>query len=169
VAAAATISIVSVMLVLGNVGIGSIAQRIGPRRSYFGALLLFALGLLTLAYAGGTVGLYGYAVIYGLGFGAVQVGPMVLLSSYWNAKVFPMLTAIGLLFQTAGAGVSPVAAGIYFDRTGHYEPVILVIVVMVLVAMVLLRVIGPPKSKSGPPKSKSVEEFPVGNHAGVVR
>ena len=73
---------------------------------------------------------------------------MVLLSSYWNLKVFPMLTAIGLLMQTAGAAVSPVSAGIYFDRTGHYEPVLLVIVAMVLVSMVLLRVIGPPKPKS---------------------
>ena len=148
VAAAATIGIISAALVLGNLGIGWIAQRVGPRLSYFGALVLFALGLLTLAYASNSVGLYGYAVIYGVGFGAVQVGPMVLLSSYWNLKVFPMLTAIGLLMQTAGAAVSPVSAGIYFDRTGHYEPVLLVIVAMVLVSMVLLRVIGPPKPKS---------------------
>lgn len=159
-AAAATISIVSAALVLGNVSIGAIAQRIGPRRSYFCALLLFALGLLTLAYAGGTVGLYGYAVIYGLGFGAVQVGPMVLLSSYWNVKAFPMLTAVGLLIQTVGAAVSPVAAGIYFDRFGHYEPVILFIVIMALVAMVLLRVIGPPKSKR-------IDGLPSGNPVGV--
>lgn len=160
VTAAATISIVSIALVAGNMGIGYIAQRVGPRQSYFGALLLFAAGLLTLAYASGSVGLYGYAVIYGLGFGAVQVGPMVLLSSYWNLKVFPMLTAIGLLMQTAGAAISPVAAGIYFDKTGHYEPVILVIASMALIAMVLLRVIGPPKAKP-------VKAIPAGNHAGV--
>nr|WP_307691825.1 MFS transporter [Variovorax ginsengisoli] len=160
VAAAATIGIISAALVAGNLGIGSIAQRVGPRLSYFGALTLFALGLLTLAYATGSVGLYGYAVIYGVGFGAVQVGPMVLLSSYWDLKVFPMLTAFGLLMQTAGAAVSPVSAGIYFDRTGHYEPVLLVIVAMVFVSMVLLRVIGPPKSKS-------VEARPAGEDAGV--
>ncbi len=160
VAAAATIGIISAALVAGNLGIGSIAQRIGPRLAYFGALVLFALGLLTLAYATGSAGLYGYAVIYGVGFGAVQVGPMVLLSSYWNLKVFPMLTAIGLLMQTAGAAVSPVSAGIYFDRTGHYEPVLLLIVFMVFVSMVLLRVIGPPKAKR-------IEALPAGDHTGV--
>lgn len=147
VTAAATIGIISAALVAGNLGIGSIALRVGPRRSYFGALVLFALGLLTLTYASGPLGLYGYAVIYGIGFGAVQVGPMVLLSSYWNLKVFPMLTAIGLLMQTAGAAVSPVTAGVYFDRTGHYEPVLLLIIGMVFVSMVLLRVIGPPKAR----------------------
>jgi len=160
VAAAATIGIISAALVAGNLGIGSLAQRVTPRSAYFGALVLFGLGLLTLAYATGPLGLYGYAVIYGVGFGAVQVGPMVLLSSYWNLKVFPMLTAIGLLMQTAGAALSPVSAGIYFDRTGHYEPVLLAIVGMVCVSMVLLRVIGPPKAKG-------VEASLAGDHAGV--
>ncbi|MCP1120229.1 MFS family permease [Robbsia andropogonis] len=146
VTAAATISIISAAMVAGNFGIGSIAQRIGPRRAYFGALALFALGLFTLIYAKGSLGLYGYAVFYGLGFGAAQVGPMVLLSTYWGVQVFPMLTALGLLIQTAGAAVSPIAAGIYFDRAGRYQPVIIVIVMMAVVAMVLLRLIGPPKS-----------------------
>ncbi len=146
-AAAGTISIVSAALVFGNIGIGWIAQRIGPRRSYFAAMMLFVLGLITLVYARSSVGLYGYALIYGLGFGAVQVGPMVLLSSYWSVKALPMLTAVGLLIQTAGAALSPVAAGVYFDRYGHYEPVIVVIVVMSLVTMVLLRLIGPPQPR----------------------
>lgn len=145
--AAATISIISAAMVIGNFGIGSVAQRLGPRRAYFGALVLFGVGLFTLIYANGSVGLYGYAILYGLGFGAAQVGPMVLLSGYWGVQVFPMLTALGLLIQTAGAAVSPILAGIYFDHTGHYQPAILLIVIMTVVAMVLLRLIGPPKSK----------------------
>jgi MFS family permease len=163
VAAAATISIVSAAMVVGNFGIGAIAQRIGPRRAYFGALILFAIGLFTLSYASGSVGLYGYAVFYGLGFGAAQVGPMVLLSGYWGVQVFPMLTALGLLIQTAGAAVSPIAAGIYFDRAGQYQPVIMVIVGMTLLAMVLLRVIGPPKPRST--AQAGAEEYcpPAGN------
>ncbi len=144
--AAATISIISAAMVIGNFGIGSVAQRLGPRRAYFGALVLFGVGLFTLIYATGSIGLYGYAVLYGLGFGAAQVGPMVLLSGYWGVQVFPMLTALGLLIQTAGAAVSPIAAGVYFDSYGRYQPVILVIVIMTVVAMVLLRVIGPPKA-----------------------
>lgn len=148
--AAATISIISAAMVVGNFGIGWIAQRIGPRRAYFGALVLFAVGLFTLTYASGSVGLYGYAILYGLGFGAAQVGPMVLLSGYWGVQVFPMLTALGLLIQTTGAAVSPVIAGIYFDTAGRYQPVIITIVIMTVVAMVLLRVIGPPKSKNAP-------------------
>jgi cyanate permease len=71
---------------------------------------------------------------------------MVLLSGYWGVQVFPMLTALGLLIQTAGGAVSPIVAGVYFDSVGRYQPVIVVIAIMALVAMVLLRVIGPPKS-----------------------
>lgn len=147
-AAAATISIISAAMVIGNFGIGSVAQRVGPRHAYFGALVLFAIGLFTLIYANGEVGLYGYAILYGLGFGAAQVGPMVLLSGYWGVQVFPMLTALGLLIQTAGAAVSPIVAGVYFDSSGRYQPVILTIIVMTSIAMVLLRVIGPPKLSS---------------------
>lgn len=146
VAAAATISIVSAAMVAGNLGIGSIAQRIAPQRAYFGALVLLVIGLFTLAYASGSLGLYGYALLFGLGFGAAQVGPMVLLSGYWGVRVFPMLTALGLLIQTAGGAVSSIVAGVYFDSVGRYQPVIVVIVIMTLVATALLRVIGPLKS-----------------------
>jgi MFS family permease len=146
VAAAATISIVSAAMVAGNFTIGWIAQRIAPQRAYFGALIFFVIGLFILAYGSGSLGLYGYAILFGLGFGAAQVGPMVLLSGYWGVQVFPMLTALGLLIQTAGGAVSPIVAGVYFDSVGRYQPVIVVIAIMALVAMVLLRVIGPPKS-----------------------
>jgi MFS family permease len=110
-AAAATISIISVAMVAGNLGMGSISQRTGPRVTFVGALIVFATGLLMLNYAKGALGLYGYAVVFGLGFGAAQVGPMALLSGYWGVQVFPMLTALGLLIQTAGAAICPRAAG----------------------------------------------------------
>jgi MFS family permease len=148
VAAAATISIFSAAIVAGNLCMGWISQRIGPRRAYFGALLFLATGLLMLSHAGSVLGLYGYAIVFGLGFGAAQVGPMVLLSGYWGVSVFPMLTALGLLIQTAGGAVAPVVAGAYFDSHGRYQPVIFTIVVMVVSAIALLRVVGPPKAKS---------------------
>lgn len=164
--AAATISIISAAMVIGNFGIGSVAQRLGPRRAYFGALVLFGVGLCTLIYASGSVGLYGYAILYGLGFGAAQVGPMVLLSGYWGVQVFPMLTALGLLIQTAGAAVSPILAGIYFDSTGHYQPVILLIVIMTAISMVLLRLIGPPKCKGAQEWTPTdAAEHPAKRHA----
>ena len=147
VAAAATISIFSAAVVAGNLCMGWIAQRMGPRRSYFGALIFVATGLIMLSHAGSALGLYGYAIVFGLGFGAAQVGPMVLLSGYWGVSVFPMLTALGLLIQTAGGAIAPVVAGAYFDSHGRYQPVIFTIVVMVVSAIALLRVIGPPKCK----------------------
>ena len=126
----------------------TISQRIGPRRAYFGALIFLATGLLMLSHAGSVLGLYGYAIVFGLGFGAAQVGPMVLLSGYWGVSVFPMLTALGLLIQTAGGAIAPVVAGAYFDSHGRYQPVIFTIVIMVVSAIALLRVVGPPKGKS---------------------
>jgi MFS family permease len=149
VAAAASISIFSVVTVAGNLGMGWMSQRTGPRQAYVGALILFATGLLVLCYASGVMGLYGYAIVFGLGFGAAQVGPMVLMSGYWGVKPFPMLTAFGLLIQTAGGAVCPIAAGAYFDSHGRYQPVIYLIIIMALTAMVLLGVIGPPKHNLG--------------------
>jgi MFS family permease len=165
VAAAATISIISVVMVAGNLGMGWMSQRAGPRRAYVWALILFATGLLVLCYASGVLGLYGYAILFGLGFGAAQVGPMILLSGYWGVQPFPMLTALGLLIQTAGAAVCPIAAGAYFDSHGRYQPVIFIIIIMTLLATVLLRVIGPPKPNQPLSTNSRAQVEPASAHS----
>jgi cyanate permease len=137
-AAASTMSILSGAMVVGNLGFGALAPLIELRRAQMLAIAIFCVGLVLLANVQGSATLYSYALIAGIGFGGAQVGSMAMLGHYWGTRVFPALVATGLLVQTAGGGIVPVAAGAYFDTHHSYLPVIYTIVALNVLAVLVL-------------------------------
>lgn len=125
--AASSISTLSIAMVGGNIGFGALAARLGLTRTYMLALLIFTAGLVLLANVQSSTSLIAFAIVAGVGFGAGQVGAMALLGHYWDARLFPALTATGLMVQTVGGGFVPVLAGAYFDAHQSYVPVIYVL------------------------------------------
>jgi MFS family permease len=137
-AASSSVAVMAGASLLGNAIIGAYGDRLGPRRLLAGALLLYALGLLLLAHASGTYGLYIYAPIMGIGFGASQVGAMAMLSHYFGTKPFASLTGVGMLIQTGCASIVPIIAGAYFDVHHTYTLAIYILAAMSVGAGALL-------------------------------
>ncbi|EGY02657.1 Permeases of the major facilitator superfamily [Nitrospirillum viridazoti Y2] len=117
---ASSMSVMQIGLVGGNLGFGFLAPRISLRRAVALGLCIFALSFVILANASSQESLFAFAIAAGIGFGAGQVGAMAVISHYWDHDIFPMLTAIALLIQTAGSAVIPIAAGVYYDTHGSY-------------------------------------------------
>ncbi|MDR3512723.1 MAG: MFS transporter [Caulobacteraceae bacterium] len=140
--AASTVSTMSIATVGGNIGFGMLAARLGLKRTYILALLAFAAGLALLANVHNEAGLAIYAIVAGIGFGAGQVGAMAILGHYWAARLFPALTATGLLVQTMGGGLVPIIAGAYFDAHQSYLPVIYALAALNVVAALILVAMG---------------------------
>lgn len=122
--AATAISLMSVAGVIGNIGFSGLAARAGLKTAYVTAAAVFCAGLILLTQVHDNPTLWAFAIVAGAGFGAGQVGAMAVLSHYWSMRVFPALTALGLVLQTVGGGMVPVLAGAYFDAHGTYLPVI---------------------------------------------
>ena len=122
--AASAISLMSVAGVIGNIGFSALAARAGLKTAYVTALALFCAGLILLTQVHDIPTLWAFAFVAGAGFGAGQVGAMATLSHYWSMRIFPALTALGLVVQTVGGGMVPILAGAYFDAHGTYLPVI---------------------------------------------
>jgi MFS family permease len=140
--AAATISIMSGAIVIGNLLFGVFGQRMSLKRAQMLSMAIFCVGLLVLANVRGPVSLYAWALIAGIGFGGALVGPMAMMAHYWSTRVLPSLLAAGLICQTIGGGVVAVAAGAYFDAYHSYLPVIYTIVacnVLALLAYLLAK------------------------------
>jgi MFS family permease len=138
-AASTSVAIMAGASLLGNAVIGVFGDNLGPRKLLSGALLVYACSLLLLANASGAWGLYLYAPVMGIGFGAAQVGSMALLSLLFGTKPFASLTGVGVLIQTGASSIVPVIAGAYFDSHHTYTLVIYVLVALnVLVGLSLI-------------------------------
>lgn len=137
--AASSMSVMQIGMVLGNISLGFLAPRIELYRAMAAALAAFAVAFLILANASGITALLVFAVSAGIGFGAGQVGSMALIGHYWSAKIFPMLTATGLMLQTIGSATAPLLAGTYYDRYGSYlPPIYTMMAINLLVAVAIL-------------------------------
>jgi MFS family permease len=137
--AASSMSVMQIGMVLGNIGLGFLAPRIELYRAMGAALAAFAAAFLILANASGPTALLGFAIFAGIGFGAGQVGSMALIGHYWSPKIFPMLTATGLMLQTIGSAIAPLLAGSYYDRYGSYlTPIYTMMTINLLVAAAIL-------------------------------
>lgn len=147
-AAASTMSLLSIFMVAGNMGFGFFAPRLELRRAYVLAIVCFLAGFLVLAKVNTLPLLYAYAVVTGIGFGGAQVGMMAILGHYWGTKVFPALTAMGMIIQTIGGSIVSIAAGAYFDSHHTYLPVLYSIVAINALAAVILFAMSSPRPRS---------------------
>ena len=136
--AASAISLMSVAGILGNIGFSALASRAGHKVAFVSAVTVFCAGLALLTQVHNTPTLWAFAVVVGVGFGAGQVGAMAMLGHYWSMRVFPALTALGLVLQTMGGAMVPILAGTYFDGHGTYLPVIWTLVGANVVSAILL-------------------------------
>ncbi len=145
--AASAISLLSVAMVIGNIGFGALAGRVGHKAAFISAVTLYCAGLILLTQVHNDLTLWAFAIVAGTGFGAGQVGAMALLSHYWSMRVFPALTALGLVVQTAGGGMVPVLAGAYFDAHGTYVPVMWTLIAANVVSVMFLLIIAAPRAQ----------------------
>lgn len=142
--AASAVSVFSLATLGGNLAVGPISAKFSPRVAYAAALATLAIAMFILVNVQGSATLYAFAIIAGVGFGASQVGSMAILGHYWSTRLFPALTAMGLLIQTAGGGAVPIIAGIYFDAHHTYTAVLVAIVIFNIVGATVLMLARPP-------------------------
>ena len=149
--AAGMLSFVSGIGIIGRLGIGFVADRIGSRLSLTLCLGLMTVALIWLLFAKEIWMFYVFAVLFGLANG----GFMTLLTLV-TAELFGLvslgvvlggLTFVGLIGEVIGAPLS----GSIFDITGSYRIAFLISVGISAVAVILSLVLLRYKGKTGMP------------------
>ena len=147
--AAGILSFVSGIGIIGRLGIGFVADRIGSRLSLALCLGLMTVALIWLLFATEIWMFYVFAVLFGLANG----GFMTLLTLV-TAELFGLvslgvvlggLTFVGLIGEVIGAPLS----GSIFDITGSYRIAFLITVGISAVAVILSLVLLRYKGKTG--------------------
>ncbi|MBW1697750.1 MAG: MFS transporter [Deltaproteobacteria bacterium] len=122
--AAAAVGVIGITGSCGKFFFGWLSDRIRDAK-YSAALgfFLMSIGLFVLYHAR-TVGvLYGFALIYGFGYGSLAPVMPYLLSDRFGRHILGAAYGLLIFFATGlGGSIGPILGGLIFDKTGSYRP-----------------------------------------------
>jgi OFA family oxalate/formate antiporter-like MFS transporter len=119
--AAAALSLEFAVSVAGRLGFGALSDRYSAARAGVVSFLLLAVSALLLFVVRVPALLVTFAVLHGLGHGAlVSFFPLMLAEAFGTKRRLGRLLSIGHLAYSAGLGSVPLIAGYAFDKTGSF-------------------------------------------------
>jgi len=143
-AAAGALGISGLTSIVGRVGTGMIADRIGAKPTLVAGLLLQALTIFLYVFPTGPGALYALAMIFGVGYGSVMPLYAVVTREYFGERAIG--TAYGGIFfiSCIGMGLGSYAGGIIHDVLGSYLWLFLGSGIVATMAILLGASFGPP-------------------------
>jgi len=119
-AAAGALGISGLTSIVGRVGTGIIADRVGAKPTLIAGLILQAATIFLYVFASNPGTLYALAMVFGVGYGSVMPLYAVVTRAYFGERA--MGTAYGGVFfiSSLGMGLGSYAGGIIHDVLGSY-------------------------------------------------
>lgn len=134
-------SVGQIAMAAGTVVGGFLLDRIDNAKVAAPFSALTALGLaMYLFLAGGTTGLaflFTATILIGFSGGAKRPMATFFQLRFFGLKAFATLVGIQAPFQALCMGISPLLVGMYFDRYGTYEPVLMFMAVLMAITFLL--------------------------------
>jgi len=141
--AAAVLSTIGGVSILGRIVMGVASDRIGGRRALITCFIVLFCSFIWLQFATAVWMLFLFAVVYGFAHGGffTVVSPMV--AELFGTGSHGLLFGIILFSGTLGGAIGPLMAGWTFDVTGSYRMVFLVLAGLTLIGLGLMMVLRP--------------------------
>ena len=145
---ASIFGLTGLLSVVGRIGFGIAADRIGRATSAtvsYGCTALGTLCLLSLEVWPHAAGLYAYALLFGLGFGAR--GPIItaMASQLFSGNRFGAIYGFLSVGNGIGGGIAPWFGGFVHDVTGSYRVAFLVATCFCVVGSLCFWLARPPR------------------------
>jgi len=143
-AAAGALGISGLTSIIGRVGTGMVADRVGAKHTLIVGLVLQAMTIFLYVFAGDAGTLYALAMVFGVAYGSVMPLYAVVTREYFGDRA--MGTAYGgvFLISCIGMGVGSYAGGIIHDLFGSYLWLFLGSGAIATMAIVLALTLRPP-------------------------
>ena len=119
-AAATALGVSGLSSILGRIGGGVLADRVGAKPTLLAGLALQAAMIVLYLFVQDVVPFYGLSIAFGVAYGGVMPLYALVTREYFGEKV--MGTAYGGVFlvSTLGMGIGSFAGGVLYDRLGSY-------------------------------------------------
>jgi MFS family permease len=119
--AAAILSTIGAMSILGRIFLGGAFDRIGGRRSLIVCFAVLTLSLVLLQFADTGWSLFLFAMIYGPAHGGFFTITSPSVAEFFGIQTHGTLFGLVVCCGTFGATLGPLVAGGLFDGTGGYS------------------------------------------------
>ncbi|MFN8512492.1 MAG: MFS transporter [Thermomicrobiales bacterium] len=132
--AASAAGAIGLLALPGRVIFTPLGGRI-PRRFVAAAIVAVqAVALVVLVAIPSTIGVVGFVILFGLGFGAITPARAALVADLYGRANYGSISGVLALFVTGARSLAPVAAGLLYGAFGGYGPVFWLLVTLAALA-----------------------------------
>lgn len=107
--------------IAGRIGVGSVADKIGNKRSLLVNFFLLAISLLWLLAVRELGAFYLFAAVFGFPYGGLAIFNSLMTAEVFGLKAHGAIMGLVTFVYTTGSAIGPVLAGHIFDITGSYN------------------------------------------------
>jgi MFS family permease len=143
--AAMTMSILSVMSILGSLLFGLLALKVDIRYSASAFLILRIISLIILLTTHNLTLIYIYTVIFGLSAGILSPVMAALIANYYGRDCYAAVLGVAITLQVLSWSASPTIAGAIYDATHTYTLAFKLSIISTFIGMIFVLLARQPK------------------------
>lgn len=134
--AASVMGLVGVLALPGRLIFTPLGERV-PRALLTAFIFsMQAVALIVLLSLDGTAGVFLFAVLFGIGFGAITPMRAALVAEYYGPAFYGSIAGVLTLFVTAARAGGPLFAGLAYDAMGGYRPALWAFTILSVLAAI---------------------------------
>jgi len=135
--AAVILAVIGGATIVGQIGLGSIGDKYGNKRTFIIGLVCILLAFITIIFARELWAFLLFAVLLGLAFGTCSTQESPIVAWLFGLASHSSIMGILVFGVTIGAAVGPWLFGYTFDLTGSYQIAFYIAGVLAITAIIL--------------------------------
>ena len=135
--AAAVLSSIGAVSILGRLVLGWSVDHIGGKRGYIICFTLLLISLLFLRHIDDPRYLFGFAALYGFAHGGFFTVISPTLAEYFGMQSIGTVFGAVVFFGAFSGAAGPFAAGLIFDLTGSYDSAFALLAVFATIGLIM--------------------------------
>lgn len=139
------VSVIAGVGIAGKLISGYLADRMTVRHLTAFTSMLHVVALVIILRVTGLHALWAYAIFFGIAMGAIGTLGPVLVAQCFGRPSFGAIYGTIAIATTAGVGLGPTFFGYVYDRTGSYDPALLLYIATFTLAALAFLLARPPK------------------------
>jgi len=134
--AATTVSVASAIGIIGSMGFGVLALRYNIRYLASARFAIQIIAFVILLTTRNLALIYIYAVLYGIGTGAITTALTTFIGTYYKRTQYAQILGVVMFCYMIFEALGPSVAGAIHDATATYTPAFIIVTAFLLVGLI---------------------------------